>query len=297
MPTINQLIRKPRTAPTYRNTVPAMQACPQKRGVCTRVYTQTSTARPDAASITIRAHAVDGHLFERARVVPYNPAVPRVLISMSSPSDVNHSIVQCQRRPLVFPQWVEGQLAALGTLTRSWHARLNCYWTAELLGSRRDVQSVQPLHIVHALFRLSHHVQSATGLINHWCSGYSNFIGYVTAFARIAAGNGRDAGTQEADLPERTAAQPVGIPGIHAVVFRCDVYDIMESVPGDAHISHVKRRRERDTIHCVREKFSELGLVHVAGSQYRLVAVPTRPEVVIVVCERAGIISDINGRT
>ena len=39
MPTINQLIRKPRTAPAARNKVPALQACPQKRGVCTRVYT------------------------------------------------------------------------------------------------------------------------------------------------------------------------------------------------------------------------------------------------------------------
>ena len=41
MPTINQLIRKPRTPQVARNKVPAMQACPQKRGVCTRVYTTT----------------------------------------------------------------------------------------------------------------------------------------------------------------------------------------------------------------------------------------------------------------
>ena len=48
MPTINQLIRKPRQAPTYRNKVPAMQACPQKRGVCTRVYT-TTPKKPNSA--------------------------------------------------------------------------------------------------------------------------------------------------------------------------------------------------------------------------------------------------------
>jgi small subunit ribosomal protein S12 len=41
MPTINQLIRKPRQPKTYRNKVPALQASPQKRGVCTRVYTST----------------------------------------------------------------------------------------------------------------------------------------------------------------------------------------------------------------------------------------------------------------
>ncbi len=48
MPTINQLIRKPRQAPTKRNTVPALEANPQKRGVCTRVYT-TTPKKPNSA--------------------------------------------------------------------------------------------------------------------------------------------------------------------------------------------------------------------------------------------------------
>ena len=48
MPTINQLIRKPRVAPRYRNKVPALQASPQKRGVCTRVYT-TTPKKPNSA--------------------------------------------------------------------------------------------------------------------------------------------------------------------------------------------------------------------------------------------------------
>ena len=48
MPTINQLIRKPRQMPVARNKVPAMEACPQKRGVCTRVYT-TTPKKPNSA--------------------------------------------------------------------------------------------------------------------------------------------------------------------------------------------------------------------------------------------------------
>ena len=48
MPTINQLIRKPRQAPVHRNKVPAMQQSPQKRGVCTRVYT-TTPKKPNSA--------------------------------------------------------------------------------------------------------------------------------------------------------------------------------------------------------------------------------------------------------
>jgi small subunit ribosomal protein S12 len=48
MPTINQLIRKPRTEPPRRNKVPALQSNPQKRGVCTRVYT-TTPKKPNSA--------------------------------------------------------------------------------------------------------------------------------------------------------------------------------------------------------------------------------------------------------
>jgi len=48
MPTINQLIRRPRTQVKGRNTVPALQQSPQKRGVCTRVYT-TTPKKPNSA--------------------------------------------------------------------------------------------------------------------------------------------------------------------------------------------------------------------------------------------------------
>jgi small subunit ribosomal protein S12 len=48
MPTINQLIRKPRQDKEERNTVPALQGNPQKRGVCTRVMT-TTPKKPNSA--------------------------------------------------------------------------------------------------------------------------------------------------------------------------------------------------------------------------------------------------------
>ena len=48
MPTINQLIANPRRPLKTRNTVPALQASPQKRGVCTRVYT-TTPKKPNSA--------------------------------------------------------------------------------------------------------------------------------------------------------------------------------------------------------------------------------------------------------
>jgi small subunit ribosomal protein S12 len=48
MPTVNQLIRKPRSPKVARNKVPALEGCPQKRGVCTRVFT-TTPKKPNSA--------------------------------------------------------------------------------------------------------------------------------------------------------------------------------------------------------------------------------------------------------
>lgn len=48
MPTIQQLIRKGRKSKTSKTSSPALQNCPQKRGVCTRVYT-TTPKKPNSA--------------------------------------------------------------------------------------------------------------------------------------------------------------------------------------------------------------------------------------------------------
>lgn len=48
MPTINQLVRKGRKKEITKSTAPALKSCPQKRGVCTRVYT-TTPKKPNSA--------------------------------------------------------------------------------------------------------------------------------------------------------------------------------------------------------------------------------------------------------
>jgi small subunit ribosomal protein S12 len=48
LPTINQLVRKGRSPKQYKSKSPAMDSCPQKRGVCTRVYT-TTPKKPNSA--------------------------------------------------------------------------------------------------------------------------------------------------------------------------------------------------------------------------------------------------------
>lgn len=48
MPTINQLVRFKRTPVEARNKAPALKGCPQKRGVCTRVFT-TTPKKPNSA--------------------------------------------------------------------------------------------------------------------------------------------------------------------------------------------------------------------------------------------------------
>ena len=68
MPTINQLIRKPRKSPVTRNKVPALEACPQKRGVCTRVYTTTPKKPNSALRKVARVRLTNG--FEVTSYIP-----------------------------------------------------------------------------------------------------------------------------------------------------------------------------------------------------------------------------------
>ena len=68
MPTINQLIRKPRKMPVARNKVPALEACPQKRGVCTRVYTTTPKKPNSALRKVARVRLTNG--FEVTSYIP-----------------------------------------------------------------------------------------------------------------------------------------------------------------------------------------------------------------------------------
>ena len=48
MATVNQFVRKPRQSKVEKSKVPALEACPQRRGVCTRVYT-TTPKKPNSA--------------------------------------------------------------------------------------------------------------------------------------------------------------------------------------------------------------------------------------------------------
>ncbi len=61
MPTINQLIRKPRKSPVVRTKVPALESCPQKRGVCTRVYTTTPKKPNSALRKVARVRLTNGY--------------------------------------------------------------------------------------------------------------------------------------------------------------------------------------------------------------------------------------------
>ena len=70
MPTINQLVRKGRTAPVSKSKVPALQQSPQKRGVCTRVYTQTPKKPNSALRKVARVRLTNG-----IEVTTYIPGV------------------------------------------------------------------------------------------------------------------------------------------------------------------------------------------------------------------------------
>jgi small subunit ribosomal protein S12 len=61
MPTINQLVRKPRVKQVDKTNVPALDSCPQRRGVCTRVYTTTPKKPNSALRKVARVRLTNGH--------------------------------------------------------------------------------------------------------------------------------------------------------------------------------------------------------------------------------------------
>tara|TARA_B100001105_G_C22001552_1_gene277573 strand:+ start:44 stop:415 length:372 start_codon:yes stop_codon:yes gene_type:complete len=61
MPTINQLLKRGRVAPKVRNKVPALENCPQKRGVCVKVYTTTPKKPNSALRKVARVRLSNGH--------------------------------------------------------------------------------------------------------------------------------------------------------------------------------------------------------------------------------------------
>ena len=68
MPTINQLVRSGRQKANVRNKAPALQQCPQKRGVCVRVYTSTPKKPNSALRKVARVRLTNG--FEVTTYIP-----------------------------------------------------------------------------------------------------------------------------------------------------------------------------------------------------------------------------------
>ena len=60
MPTVNQLVRKGRRAPGQKTKTPALRGAPQKRGVCTRVYTATPKKPNSALRKVARVRLTNG---------------------------------------------------------------------------------------------------------------------------------------------------------------------------------------------------------------------------------------------
>jgi small subunit ribosomal protein S12 len=70
MPTVSQLIRKGRETTTKKSASPALKGCPQKRGVCTRVYTTTPKKPNSALRKVARVRLTNGY-----EVTTYIPGI------------------------------------------------------------------------------------------------------------------------------------------------------------------------------------------------------------------------------
>jgi len=110
VPTFNQLVRDGREKPRYKTASPALQSCPQKRGVCTRVYTQTPKKPNSALRKVARVRLTNG-----IEVTTYIPGVGHNL--------QEHSIVlirggRVKDLPGVRYHVIRGTLDAVGVANR-----------------------------------------------------------------------------------------------------------------------------------------------------------------------------------
>jgi small subunit ribosomal protein S12 len=110
MPTINQLVRKGREVPVRKSKSPALKACPQRRGVCTRVWTVTPKKPNSALRKVARVKLSSG--FE---VTAYIPGIGHNL--------AEHSVVlvrggKVKDLPGVRYHIIRGTLDAAGTANR-----------------------------------------------------------------------------------------------------------------------------------------------------------------------------------
>jgi small subunit ribosomal protein S12 len=110
MPTINQLVRKGREALKKKSSTPALQSCPQKRGVCVRVYTTTPKKPNSALRKIARVRLTNGY-----EVTSYIPGIGHNL--------QEHSVVlirggRVKDLPGVRYHIIRGTLDALGVANR-----------------------------------------------------------------------------------------------------------------------------------------------------------------------------------
>ena len=95
MPTINQLVRKGRTPQKAKSKVPAMEQNPQKRGVCTRVYT-TTPKKPNSALRKV----AKVRLTNQREVISYIPGEGHNLQEHSCCADSRRACARPSRRAL-----------------------------------------------------------------------------------------------------------------------------------------------------------------------------------------------------
>ncbi len=110
MPTINQLVRKGREEVRKKSSTPALQSCPQKRGVCVRVYTTTPKKPNSALRKIARVRLTNG-----IEVTSYIPGIGHNL--------QEHSVVlirggRVKDLPGVRYHIIRGTLDALGVADR-----------------------------------------------------------------------------------------------------------------------------------------------------------------------------------
>ena len=223
----------------------------------------------------------------------------RLLVAVRPERHVDDTVAQQQRRTLVLAQRIERYLTAHRSGSGSRNAGLDHDRTAELLGTRSNIQGVQSLDIVRParnLLRLGHDVESPGRWINDRRPGNSDFASNIAAFAGIVGRNSRHSGRRidEARLPQRRRALSIGVERVDAVVLRRGIDDISETDPGNVHVGDIQCRRVHRAIQLPGEQLAEDRRIDGSRRQDGLVEVRARAEIVVVMREFSSIGRDVD---
>ena len=199
---------------------------------------------------------------------------------MRAKGDVNNTVIEQESRALAFPLGIKCHRI----LSRYGHRSSDHGRTSGFFRACRNIERMKLLDEARAIVfqRFGCHIENIRREIDHRCAG-DPVLRIDVATIYIAAGDGRHTIREKAGLPERQRVRArigIRIEGIHAVMFGCDIHDIVDNSV-DCHVGDIERLGKDIAENRLREELAEIRGVDVRWRQDRLAAIHVGPLVVV----------------